>query len=459
MVASITSNGTAGMAARSAAAAESGDAAVAAGAAGAASIATEPVDTAAAGVRMLRQLNEGTPVLRAQFTAPQSGADAPTQPPDFIKDLTAKLTAELDERTSASAERYITQDGARLVIEADGADDRITVRQDSATGELSITINGVGHRFEPGQAESVTIRTLGGNDSVQVDADVTQAIDIEGGDGDDVLVGGGGADRIDGGAGNDYVSGGTGDDRLRGDAGDDTLYGGAGGDVMDGGDGKDYLDGWRGNDQLSGGAGADVISRVQDEDRLPEPADGDVVYTATAASRAALPRGLVVVGDAAFRDRMQADLETLSASDTGSAMLAEIARLTHAGARLVIEEGELQNGLGGGVTGKGIAVINPAYGPARSAEEVPPIVVLYHELAHARAGMAGVWAAGAFADAAQPGHVDTGVPNAEHQAVGLPVDHDLDPATPAIPDPHTPAALTENALRAEMGYPLRESYR
>jgi hypothetical protein len=52
--------------------------------------------------------------------------------------------------------------------------------------------------------------------------------------------------------------------------------------------------------------------------------------------------------------------------------------------------------------------------------------------------------------------------NHERQAVGLPVDHDSDPGTPDRPADQVvdhPAALTENALRREMGYPDRPGYR
>lgn len=52
--------------------------------------------------------------------------------------------------------------------------------------------------------------------------------------------------------------------------------------------------------------------------------------------------------------------------------------------------------------------------------------------------------------------VDT--PNDERAAVGLPIDHDANPATPRQIDPNHPYELTENALRDELGLPRRRRY-
>jgi uncharacterized repeat protein (TIGR01451 family) len=65
------------------------------------------------------------------------------------------------------------------------------------------------------------------------------AQDIYAGGGDDVVFGGGGNDRISGGPGNDTLFGGDGNDQLAGDAGDDKLYGNAGTDAVAGGAGTD----------------------------------------------------------------------------------------------------------------------------------------------------------------------------------------------------------------------------
>ena len=54
---------------------------------------------------------------------------------------------------------------------------------------------------------------------------------------------------------------------------------------------------------------------------------------------------------------------------------------------------------------------------------------------------------------------DAGVRNLEREAVGLPIDDDGRLSTPDRLDPDHPYALTENALRQELGVPLRASYK
>jgi uncharacterized repeat protein (TIGR01451 family) len=66
--------------------------------------------------------------------------------------------------------------------------------------------------------------------------------DIYGGGGDDVIFGGGGNDRLFGGLGNDSLFGGDGNDQLAGDAGNDTLVGNAGTDQAAGGADSDTCD-------------------------------------------------------------------------------------------------------------------------------------------------------------------------------------------------------------------------
>ena len=98
--------------------------------------------------------------------------------------------------------------------------------------------------------------------------------DIEGGEGDDILVGSGAANRMSGGDGDDRLSGLGGDDDMRGDDDDDALSGGAGGDELQGEEGADRLGGGRGDDLLladaldlaadvyAGGKGTDEVDFV-----------------------------------------------------------------------------------------------------------------------------------------------------------------------------------------------------
>lgn len=501
----------------------------------------------------------------------------------------------------------VTQTGNQVTVETSDKDDDVRVRRDAASGEVTITVNGVETRYTATQAEHVTIRTHGGNDVIEVAPDMQVNFTLDGGDGNDVIAGGAGADTIDGGAGddrivgglgsdtvsggtgndrigessglldfdlltrgiaprsgggndridggdgddrvdsgsgddtiqggagvdtiaagdgedsiaggdgndriqagagndtvdgglgNDYIDGFTGHDRLAGGDGDDTVYGGDGNDVVDGGAGKDYLDGYLGDDVISGGDGDDVVSGGQGEDTLLGDAGNDVVYTGAGrdfvgdfdgtntiyyqgedglavndATRnnaktmvvevVAVPDNIRIEGSPEFQARMRADLETLAASPTGQQMLREIDKQGDGWAifggdnKLTIRELQEENGKGGGsFGGDGFAEINPAFHLDDDDGRVPPIAVLYHELAHARAAMSDNWAQGTYNDDADPS--DNGIDNSERQAVGLPVDDDNDPSTPAVPAKNTPSALTENALRAEMGYGPRRDYR
>lgn len=67
------------------------------------------------------------------------------------------------------------------------------------------------------------------------------------------------APQINGTLGNDVICGGPGPNDLTGGAGDDVIFGGGGNDRLSGGDGNDRLFGGDGNDQLSGGAGDDYL--------------------------------------------------------------------------------------------------------------------------------------------------------------------------------------------------------
>lgn len=98
--------------------------------------------------------------------------------------------------------------------------------------------------FTPEFNGKLVIFAQGAGDLVFADV-MFAALEIHGGDGDDVLVGGRGADTIDGGAGADILFGGT----LESDAADLLL----------GGDGDDLLVGHLGADTLQGGAGMDFL--------------------------------------------------------------------------------------------------------------------------------------------------------------------------------------------------------
>lgn len=96
-----------------------------------------------------------------------------------------------------------------------------------------------------GTAESLVVKTNGGNDTISVTGNIASLISltidggsgndtINGGNGADLLIGGDGKDFIDGNQGNDVAQLGAGDDVFRWDTGDgsDIVEGGAGFDAM-----------------------------------------------------------------------------------------------------------------------------------------------------------------------------------------------------------------------------------
>jgi Ca2+-binding RTX toxin-like protein len=104
---------------------------------------------------------------------------------------------------------------------------------------------------------------IGGSDNgetgVEHDFIADDIEQIEGGEGDDLLVGSSGKNRIDGWGGKDEIVGGGRADRL---------FGGAGNDYLFGANGKDYLDGGAGNDVIDGGGGTDAFFGGGGDDRL-----------------------------------------------------------------------------------------------------------------------------------------------------------------------------------------------
>lgn len=127
-------------------------------------------------------------------------------------------------------------DGAAdfVIVEGtEGADD-VTIGVDGdaivVTG-LSATVRILG--AEDG-LDQLLFRSFGGDDRVDASALAGIELQVQAGDGDDVLLGSPFRDRL---------SGDAGDDRVVANGGDDILFGGAGKDVLDGGAGFDQLSG------------------------------------------------------------------------------------------------------------------------------------------------------------------------------------------------------------------------
>jgi Ca2+-binding RTX toxin-like protein len=138
-------------------------------------------------------------------------------------------------------------------------------------------------------ATGLSINSAGGNDVIEVVAQLDATIDAgEGNDtvvsgaGDDVISGGGGRDRLFGADGDDHVIGGPGADRLFGDDGNDTVSGNGGHDHLRGGNGADWLIGGTGNDYLFAADGLPDTAIGSAGDDLAEVDTFDLLVNALA---------------------------------------------------------------------------------------------------------------------------------------------------------------------------------
>lgn len=299
---------------------------------------------------------------------------------------------------------------------------------------------------------------------------------VAGNEGDDVVAGGGGtdnvygnadADRAFGGAGRDYVDGGAGNDMLDGGLGDDTVYGLSGDDRIAGGAGNDYLEGASGRDDLDGGLGNDIISGGRDDDTIRGGDGNDTVYTGAGRDHVEGGAGqdkvygqtkdtsedveqtvtvdiknvgsyIKIEGSPEFVERVQADLDMLRASPRGQLMLGNLEKANddtkgwfYGGDGLTIRETTDENSYA--LPNEGWFHDHPAieYNPSLdTVADGPPVVVLYHEMAHVYDFVHDTTVDGRYNGASGDDrmldeHGNTvNVPNSERQAVGLPIDDD-----------------------------------
>jgi len=401
-----------------------------------------------------------------------------------------------------NGEFTIIRDGGRVVIDTGDGNDEVTV--ENVPGGIRVTVNGVSETLMGTEADYVTLRLGAGDDRLEIGTGVNVHFTIEGQVGDDALEGGAGDEVIRGGAGRDYIDGFSGNDELDGGADNDVIYGGDGNDLVTGGTGIDYLEGGRGDDNLLGGADHDILSGGDGADRLDGQGGDDTVYTGAgsdltsdqfgnntvygqfddqfnpvegaAGTRTIFVDLSGVPGEASvhidpnvsprFRQRMEEDLAMYRSSPEGRAMLNRLDQIHNSPAEgqqpytVTISEwpGNDNSGARPGAIQQSRNIVD--YYPGdyqRQAgaihwSEVPPSVVMFHEMAHNVDYGANTLAPGTTPE----GNLD--INNRERVAVGLPIDHDGDPNTPMIIDPNHPTELTENALRKEMGLPERTTY-
>jgi autotransporter-associated beta strand protein len=163
-----------------------------------------------------------------------------------------------------------------LVIDLPNTSDTVTLSDTSATAAGMETFNGTS-RLQPldfsvtGLAR-LTVNGNGGNDKISVKSLVSAfsaAITINGGEGNDCIDASGSKKQV----GNAIVAVNV---VLSGNNGNDTLIGGIGHDLLDGGAGNDSLLGGAGNDTLRGGTGADILKGEAGMDQLDAGVDNDI---------------------------------------------------------------------------------------------------------------------------------------------------------------------------------------
>ncbi|MFD0366340.1 M91 family zinc metallopeptidase [Nocardia sp. GCM10030253] len=404
---------------------------------------------------------------------------------------------------------HIIRTGESITIETGDENDVVTVDQDPQTHIVTVNVNGEPQQLTDAESKNIIIKTQGGDDQISVSEGTQVGLKLDGGSGNDTIFGGKNRDYIDGGTGDDLINSGDGDDVVYGGAGDDTLIGYGGNDYIDGGTGNDKIAGGQGTDQLSGGQGDDFIEGNEGDDKIYAGSGKDTVTGSglnTAANGSGndtiyaqdedvinrygdqpavvnvalqnIPDQITVTGSPEFQDRVAADLETLRSSPTGQQMLASLGETGHT---LTLTEGdggrnmaipEQQNssvyydertgqaGPGSSSTIKydpRATDFGPEYAQHAWGQE-PPVVSLYHEMAHAEDFGHGTVRGGYYTGSDPIDGTGLSLPNYERVAVGLPIDHDNNPATPEHLAPEHSTALTENALRDELGVPRREHY-
>ena len=129
-----------------------------------------------------------------------------------------------------------TGDLAIDLTDAGGNTHTLTVEDFQTDALDTIRVDyGTGQDPEDGVLDVYTVapETEAPSDDNTIVFGTTEADQVKGGGGDDLILGGGGDDIVIGGAGNDSIRGGQGDDTLQGGAGNDRLEGGPGIDVAD----------------------------------------------------------------------------------------------------------------------------------------------------------------------------------------------------------------------------------
>lgn len=297
-----------------------------------------------------------------------------------------------------------------------------------------------------------------------------------------IIIGGPGSDYIEGGRGADLLSGGDGNDSVYGLGGDDIIFGGGGRNYSDGGAGNDIIRDHGRSSVIFGGKGDDAL-RLNGSGLIADSYGSNIIEASNAQVRvinngsgalraaegvkhetvepSAVPDNFKIEGGEAYRERVSSDLDSLANLAIGQKMLDSIAQT---GKEVTIKETDWGNQCAGGPEGylkddhrtPGLGVpstvtYNRATVTLKSDaawRERPPMVGLYHEMAHSYNYATGTMDSWAYEPDGRPATGPGGTLGAEFQAVGL--DNRNTPANPQ--------GLTENAMREELGLPRRDRY-
>jgi Effector protein/RTX calcium-binding nonapeptide repeat (4 copies) len=337
---------------------------------------------------------------------------------------------------------------------------------------------------------------------------------IVGGGNEDTIYGGQDSDSIDGGAGDDYLEGGSGADNLRGGNGRDILSGGRDNDALHGGAGDDDLFGGRGVDVVQGGMGNDKVTADSSdtvtghETRVTIELTGDP--GTTGIDFGSKPDWMTDAEWDAWNERLDSDIEFLRTTQSGRAGLEALDQASrdsnawwnpfdgndqvrilpyqpwHGGDPQpnsfdeyvdAMLNGENLPGEDAGHAGHPDSLVRfdrsyqggdlVSYGHANQADFSfgPPSLTLQHELSHAYDHLHGGVEDGdeSYTEILRDANGNeirrSEVPRAELNSQGLDTDGDGDPDTIDTDDgTDHPDAFTENALRAELRKPRRDSY-
>ncbi len=159
--------------------------------------------------------------------------------PVTIRALTASgtLIASLSRSIVVTSLLVVTENSQDVLYGGGtAASDAITVRVVNAN-TIGITLGSNTEQTFPygssaGSLDRIVLFGLGGNDTIDIAADLNVPTELYGGDGNDVLRGGGASDVLVGGAGNDQLVGRSGSDIMIGGLGRDSIQSVGDGDLM-----------------------------------------------------------------------------------------------------------------------------------------------------------------------------------------------------------------------------------